>query len=114
MITRLGRRALEIGVGLFALLGFAFVPLGKKTGLEHVKAIIATEPAREAGREMLAAGEKLRAKILESLPTHSGSPASPAPSAPKQSKESAGPPLVCIAPILDDLAPDAGAPRMEN
>ena len=111
MITHLGRRALEVGVGLFALLGFAFVPLGKKTGLEHVKAIVATEPAKEAGRELLAAGDKLRVTLMDAL-TSRTTPSAPLP--PAKHKADAGPPLVCIAPILDDLAPDAGAPRVEN
>jgi len=68
VITRIGRRVLEIGVGIFALLGFAFVPLGKKTALEHAKAIFATEPAREARRELWEAGERLRDKVLASPP----------------------------------------------
>lgn len=68
MVTRIGRRALEIGVGMFALLGFCFVPLGKKTALEHVKAIVATGPAKEAGKELLEAGLKLRAKVFSSPP----------------------------------------------
>lgn len=68
MVTRIGRRVLELGVGLFALLGFAFVPLGKKTALEHLAAIVDTQPAREAGKELLEAGDKLRAKVLSSLP----------------------------------------------
>ncbi|MCE7890669.1 MAG: hypothetical protein DYH12_13405 [Sorangiineae bacterium PRO1] len=55
---------LEIGVGMFALLGFAFVPLGKKTALEHVKAIVATGPAKDAGKELLEAGLKLRARVF--------------------------------------------------
>ena len=97
MITRLGRRALEIGVGLFALLGFAFVPLGKKTALEHVKAIVATEPAKEAGRELWAAGDRLRTKLFESLPSRDGAPQAPSKAAPD-----AGPPLVYIAPLIEE------------
>jgi hypothetical protein len=95
VITRLGRRVLELGVGLFALLGFAYVPLGKKTGLEHVEAILATEPAKEAGRELVAACQRLRAKLFDG--------ARPANTAPD-----AGPPLVYIAPLVEE-DPDAGA-----
>jgi hypothetical protein len=93
VITHIGRRVLEIGVGIFALLGFAFVPLGKKTALEHAKAIFATEPAREARRELWEAGERLRDKMLA------------APPAPKQAAGGADAgadahpeALMCIAP----------------
>lgn len=79
MITRVGRRVLEIGVGMFALLGFAFVPLGKKTALEHVKAIVATGPAKEAGKELLEAGLKLRARVFQTAtsPDAGAAPARP-------------------------------------
>ncbi|MBK8995393.1 MAG: hypothetical protein IPM35_06485 [Myxococcales bacterium] len=77
MITRVGRRVLEIGVGMFALLGFAFVPLGKKTALEHVKAIVATGPAKEAGKELLEAGLKLRARVFHASPDAGAAPARP-------------------------------------
>ncbi len=87
MITRVGRRVLEIGVGMFALLGFAFVPLGKKTGLEHLKAIIATAPAKEAGAELIDAGFRLRARVFERAVTDAGADA-PQPES-----------LMCVAPL---------------
>jgi hypothetical protein len=65
VIQRLGRRALEALVALFALLGFAFVPLGQRTALEHAKSILSTQAAAEAGRELLQAGVKLRQRLLE-------------------------------------------------
>lgn len=112
MITRIGRRLLELGLGLFALLGFAFVPLGKKTGLEHTKAIFATEPAREAGRELAEAGQKLRDKMLEAaIPRAEPSDAGP-DSAPARTE-----PLMCTAPLLANLSEDpgdAGARLPEN
>ena len=36
----------------FALYAFVFVPLGKKTALEHIRAIIGTPAAREAAEEV--------------------------------------------------------------
>jgi hypothetical protein len=63
VIERLGRRALELVVLLFALLGFAFVPLGHKTGLEHVGAILSTDAARQAGRDLLQAMNRLRSRL---------------------------------------------------
>ncbi|MBI3202025.1 MAG: hypothetical protein HYZ29_10815 [Myxococcales bacterium] len=87
MITRVGRRVLEIGVGLFALLGFAYVPLGKKTGLEHVLAIVATGPAKEAGAELLEAGLKLRARVFHGATRDAGADA-PHPES-----------LMCVEPV---------------
>lgn len=110
MITRIGRRLLELGVGMFALLGFAFVPLGTKTALEHTKAIFTTDPAREAGRELAEAGQKLRDRML-AAPTTEPSDAGPE-SAPAQAE-----PLMCAAPMLANLShdpADAGVRPPEN
>jgi len=93
VITRVGRRVLELGVGLFALLGFAFVPLGKKTALEHVKAIVATGPAKEAGKELLEAGSKLRARVFEAVRR---------PTAPEKPES-----LMCAEPAAEELASTA-------
>lgn len=49
----------------FAAYAFAFVPLGQRTALEHVKAILSTEDSARAGRELKQAGEKLAQKLLE-------------------------------------------------
>jgi hypothetical protein len=64
VIGRLGSRAIEIVVFLFALYAFAFVPLGKRTGLEHVKAILTTNEAKEAGGELVEAGDRLKRQVL--------------------------------------------------
>jgi len=113
VITRIGRRVLELSVGVFALLGFAFVPLGQKTGLEHAKAIFSTEPAKEARRELMEAGERLRDKVLEPAPepkaatTDAGADAAPA----------RGEALMCRAPMLATLshdAADASTPQPAN
>ena len=69
MIARFGRRLLEGLVGLFALLGFAFVPLGEHTGLEHLKAVISTPAARQAARELAQAGAQLRQRLTRALLT---------------------------------------------
>lgn len=99
MITRIGRRSLELGVGLFALMGFAFVPLGKKTGLEHVKAILATAPAREAGKELLEASHKLRQRVLGDLASAGARDAGSDAREPES--------LVCIEPLAQ-APPPAG------
>ena len=70
MFTRLGRRALDALEVVFAVLGFCYVPLGKKTGLEHAKAIFATAPAREAAAELWqAAGRVRRTMFGQETPT---------------------------------------------
>ena len=54
-------------MALFALLGFAYVPLGRHTGLEHVRAIAATPAAERAARELVQAGARLRQRITREL-----------------------------------------------
>ena len=58
---------MEAVVALFALLGFAFVPLGQKTALEHTHDIFTTPAALAAWRELTAATERLRWKVFETL-----------------------------------------------
>jgi hypothetical protein len=65
VLQKLGRRALDLVVGLFAVLGFIYVPLGARTGFEHVKAILGTPPAVEAYRGFSSAFDKLRRAILD-------------------------------------------------
>ena len=67
MLQKLGRRALDLVIGLFALLGFFYVPLGPRSGFEHVKAIVATAPAREAYRGFVSAADKLHRTVLDKL-----------------------------------------------
>ena len=69
----LGRRAIDLAVLFLAVYAFAFVPLGKRTGLEHLRAILETRPARDAGHEIVEAADKLRARLLgggDELPKH--------------------------------------------
>ena len=67
MIGKLGRRAIDLVVVLFALLGFAFVPLGHRTGLEHVVAIFSTGEASDAGHELVEATERLKRRLLGAI-----------------------------------------------
>ena len=67
MLHRLGRRALDLVIGLFAVLGFFYVPLGPRTGFEHVKAIVATPPALEAYRGFVSAADKLHRTLVDKL-----------------------------------------------
>jgi hypothetical protein len=77
----LGRRGLEAGISLFAVLGFCYVPLGSHTGLEHAKAIFATPAAKRAGAELVEAFLRVRGKLTgeaEQLATGAGTPTPPA------------------------------------
>lgn len=67
MLGNVGRRALESVIGLFALLGFAYVPLGSKTGLEHSVALMRTPPAREALAGLISAVTRAREKLSDAL-----------------------------------------------
>ena len=73
-----GRRAAEILVGLFALLGFVCVPLGKKTGLQHLLAIGSTPAVTEAALELWNAAQHARERVTQGL----AQPAAPVPVAP--------------------------------
>ena len=65
----LGRRGVEAGISLFAILGFCYVPLGQHTGFEHAKAIFTTPAAQRAGVEIVEAMARVRSKLLgEALP----------------------------------------------
>ena len=59
----LGRRGVEAGISLFAVLGFCYVPLGGHTGFEHAKAVLSTPAAKRAGVELLDALIRVRAKL---------------------------------------------------
>jgi hypothetical protein len=64
-VTKLARRALELLVAFFALYAFIFLPLGEKTGLEHLKAIVATKEAQHAGAELKTAGSQMLSELLD-------------------------------------------------
>jgi hypothetical protein len=90
VIGNLGRRATELVVLLFALLGFAFVPLGQRTALEHLGRILSTGAAAEAAGGLADAFVRLRARLVRD----------PAPA------------QAAIAPLAIAAAhtPDAGTP----
>jgi hypothetical protein len=73
-----GRRAAEILVGLFALLGFVCVPLGQKTGLQHLMAIGSSPAVAEASLELWGAAQRARERVTRSLVEQSH-PAPPSP-----------------------------------
>ena len=88
MLRVLGRRGLEAGISLFAVLGFCYVPLGSHTGLEHAKAIFGTPAAKRAGVELVEAFARVRGKLtseVQNLAAGAASASSPAPPTPHKS-----------------------------
>ena len=57
----------KIIVLLFAAYTFFFVPIGRMTAFEHMRAVLATPQAQEAVESFGAAGEELRGKVTEVL-----------------------------------------------
>ncbi len=65
MFGNVGRRLVEGTVGLFALLGFLYVPLGRHTGFEHARAVFTTPAASAAWADLTQAVVGLRQRALE-------------------------------------------------
>jgi hypothetical protein len=62
----------------FALYAFSFVPLGEKTGLEHLRAILKTDASQQAISELNSAGRRLVDELLGEEPrTVQGEPVLP-------------------------------------
>jgi hypothetical protein len=81
-VSNLGRRLVEGVVGLFAVLGFLYVPLGRHTGFEHAKAVFSTPAAAAAFQELSGAMLDLRERAVELVTGHDPRPvASPLPPA---------------------------------
>lgn len=64
MLGNFGRKVIDVAVLFLAVYAFAFVPLGKRTGLQHLTAILHTDAARSAGRDVLSAADKLKKRLL--------------------------------------------------
>lgn len=111
VVGRTAHRALDVMVLLFAALGFVYVPLGKHTGYEHAKAILATGAASRAGRELREAVDRLRGRVVQDAT--SGPERGPSPKPPRFGSGSGeGVDNAHIAPIARAAAdlPDASVP----
>lgn len=51
-------------MGLFAVLGFLYVPLGRHTGFEHAKAVLSTPAATAAIADLTSAALSLRERAF--------------------------------------------------
>lgn len=100
MIPRLGLGAVELFVLLFAVLGFVFVPLGRRTALEHTQAVLSTPAAKDARQEL---GEAV-VRTLDRLRTAWGS-SSPSPKDPPELRVKPAAPLRPPPFTLEDAGP---------
>jgi hypothetical protein len=66
----LGRRLAESVVGLFAILGFVYVPLGRRTGFEHTRAVLSTPAASAAIEDLSRTALELRQRALDFVTRH--------------------------------------------
>lgn len=63
-VLTFGRRAIDFAVLVLAVYALAVVPLGRHTGLEHLRAILGTKAARDAGHELVQAAQRLGRHLL--------------------------------------------------
>ena len=86
-LGNIGRRLFESVVGLFAILGFVYVPLGRHTGFEHARAVLSTPAASAAIDDLSRTALGLRQRavdfvthraVAEAVPTAPESPSQPA------------------------------------
>jgi hypothetical protein len=59
------KRVFQVVVLFFAIYAFVFVPLGRKTALEHLRAIAGTSAAREAATELKGGVTRLAHELRE-------------------------------------------------
>jgi len=90
VLSLLGRRGLEAGISVFALLGFCYVPLGRHTAFEHAKAVFSTPAARRAGSELAQGFARARSKLTGEALEFASSQAPSAASAPPDHGHPAG------------------------
>ena len=104
MVGNFARRVIELAVLFFAAYAFVFVPLGSRTGLDHCRAILHTRAAREAGRDIGKAADRLRDRMFaddDAVVPGRGTPVVPA-----LPKRSHSPAQAAVAPLVM-LGPDA-------
>ncbi|HYP88813.1 MAG TPA: hypothetical protein VEQ59_11680 [Polyangiaceae bacterium] len=71
-LGNIGRRLVESVVGLFAILGFVYVPLGRHTGFEHLRAVLSTPAAAAALEDLSKTALDLRQRALDFVTPRGG------------------------------------------
>jgi hypothetical protein len=82
----IGKRLAEGAIGLFALLGFLYVPLGRHTGFEHARAVIRTPAAQEAFDDVKRSVLSLRQRAVAFVTGQVSSPPAPEATAPERKR----------------------------
>lgn len=74
MLGNLAKRAVNLAILFLAAVTFFLVPFGRRTLFQHCKAIFATEPATELGKELEKKGDEVKSTVIgEVMPTASPS-----------------------------------------
>lgn len=73
-MSKLGRRALQLAVLFFAALGFTTVPLGERTGLQHLQRILATVAVSDAARDVSTSARELVRRLTGESPVTANEP----------------------------------------
>lgn len=66
----------------FALIGFVSVPLGDRTGFQHLRAVLSTDAALRFGSGLVEALRSAREKLLEGPTQRPPAPTGPRPEPP--------------------------------
>jgi hypothetical protein len=103
-LSHFSRRLVESVVGLFAILGFLYVPLGRHTGFEHAKAIFSTPAASDAIDDLTRTALDLRQRALAFVTgSLSTTPGGTGPSPQAQASPKAPPPASEPRPVPPKL-----------
>jgi hypothetical protein len=100
-LSNLSRRLVESVVGLFAILGFLYVPLGRHTGFEHAKAVFSTPAATAAIDDVTTTALGLRQRALDFVTGRMS--ASPGPSDTEAPSAAAAPKAHAPRPVPPKL-----------
>jgi hypothetical protein len=84
----MAKRIFQGVVLFFAIYAFVFVPLGKRTGLEHLRAIAGTSAAQQAGTELKGGVERLVQRLRDQAQQSTDSADQALPSDRKQASSS--------------------------
>lgn len=108
MFTTIVRRIFKTLVFFFAAYAFVFMPLGEKTALEHILAIVRTPQAQRAGSELKTGAERLVKKLKEKAHAETDGEAGAVERAPRRRADRAEPaaerPLMGSAPAAPSAA----------
>jgi hypothetical protein len=92
-LRNIGKRLLESVIGVFAVLGFVYVPLGRHTGFEHAKAVLSTPAAAAAIEDVSRTALDLRQRAIDFVTHRAVAEALPENTEPAKARASAPRPV---------------------